>query len=424
MAVRDVRTLQAPPTNKLPELPFEAFLNVTADHQIELAERLKPLIDGNRKRARKADAETRLAPLLGCIVANAIVAMDEGSGWVHYSRDENRYQGHSIYKPEWLFSAQFIRTMDALREAGLIESQVALSGSPGVVARRSVYRSTRQLQAVWGELGISISDAVVDDEARPLIHLSTLNGAYLEYDRRQVAEQEANLRSINAFLAQHEVTLPQPYGLGMSRKAMTLHRIFNRGSWELGGRFYRGWWQEVRSAERPHILIGGEPTIERDYSGFLPRTLYHLKGIDYQADPYGAPELVEAFERAGIDWPDGRPIVKEVFFLMLNAKGLTGLHRSSAIRKLPNTIHYKDAIAALMLHNRRIHDAFFSSSSLRLMKEESDVCEAILIKGIRDQIPVLPIHDSYIVRSRDDGWLKFHMDKLYNDRFSFSPIIN
>jgi hypothetical protein len=57
----------------------------------------------------------------------------------------------------------------------------------------------------------------------------------------------------------------------------TLRRVFNRGSFEMGGRFYGGWWQNIPSAYRSVITINGYRTVEADYSQFHPNILYHLK---------------------------------------------------------------------------------------------------------------------------------------------------
>ena len=56
----------------------------------------------------------------------------------------------------------------------------------------------------------------------------------------------------------------------------TLRRVFGRGSFERGGRFYGGWWQNIPSAYRSVISINGKPTIEMDYSQYHPNILNNL----------------------------------------------------------------------------------------------------------------------------------------------------
>ena len=54
----------------------------------------------------------------------------------------------------------------------------------------------------------------------------------------------------------------------------TLTRIFAKGSFEKGGRFYRGWWQNVPSEYRKFITIDEGVTTEYDFSQLSPHMLY------------------------------------------------------------------------------------------------------------------------------------------------------
>ena len=56
----------------------------------------------------------------------------------------------------------------------------------------------------------------------------------------------------------------------------TLRRVFGHGSFERGGRFYGGWWQNIPSAYRSVITINGKRNIEMDFSQFHPNILYNL----------------------------------------------------------------------------------------------------------------------------------------------------
>ena len=59
-----------------------------------------------------------------------------------------------------------------------------------------------------------------------------------------------------------------------------LRRIFNNSSFEHGGRFYHGWWQEIPSAYRKYITISGKRIEEEDFSGIHIRMLYAFEGIE------------------------------------------------------------------------------------------------------------------------------------------------
>ena len=52
-----------------------------------------------------------------------------------------------------------------------------------------------------------------------------------------------------------------------------LVRIFTNGSFKEGGRFYRGWWQNVPSEYRQFITIDTKKTKEYDYSQLNPNMI-------------------------------------------------------------------------------------------------------------------------------------------------------
>ena len=87
-----------------------------------------------------------------------------------------------------------------------------------------------------------------------------------------------------------------------------IYRVFNNSSFELGGRFYGGWWQNIPKKLRKRITIDGFNTVELDYSAIHPRMMYAQKGIKFEGDPYDI----------GLD-PKYRPLVKTAFNRMINA---------------------------------------------------------------------------------------------------------
>ncbi len=86
----------------------------------------------------------------------------------------------------------------------------------------------------------------------------------------------AAVERYNALLKATEIACALPYALDTQNKKLWLdehkrvHRIFNEGSFEKGGRFYGGWWMSLKEEDRKHITINGEPTIEIDYVALHP----------------------------------------------------------------------------------------------------------------------------------------------------------
>jgi len=72
------------------------------------------------------------------------------------------------------------------------------------------------------------------------------------------------------------------------RQIRPVHYAIFTQHWGWHGRLYTGRYghQSLRKIERQSILFNGCPSVELDYGGMHARLLYHLAGIDYQADPY------------------------------------------------------------------------------------------------------------------------------------------
>ena len=58
-----------------------------------------------------------------------------------------------------------------------------------------------------------------------------------------------------------------------------LHRVFNRSSFNLGGRLYGAWWENIPKELRQCITINGNPTIELDFPHLHPTLLYIEAGV-------------------------------------------------------------------------------------------------------------------------------------------------
>lgn len=74
---------------------------------------------------------------------------------------------------------------------------------------------------------------------------------------------------------------------------LSLTRIYSRGSYSLGGRFYSPF-QSFRSQTRLHLKIDGEHVCEVDLSSLHPTMLYRMAGKTLEHDPYA----VEGYPRS------------------------------------------------------------------------------------------------------------------------------
>jgi hypothetical protein len=408
---------------------FDEYLNLKPGLRSVVGAKVREFVNSVRPKAvRKCDFE-RFDFVAGAIAANAIVALKTGAGRVHYSRDDATYRGDSPYAPAELRSGMLKRLIDDLARSKALWITTGERKDPGKrTKKQKVEQSTFRARGwfasyLFEELKLSTLDVVYDVENAPVVFLRNEYGRNIRYARQDVTNETAFLRRYNGFICD------QAFGFAGKKKLpkfvdltkIRLRRVYNR-SLDLGGRFYGGFWQVCPERDRHRITINGNRTTELDFSGFLPRAIYHECGIDYRDDPYAAPELMAAFEKAGIPWSEGRKLVKRIFFMLLNAKS-EKVYGSETLRLLPNTIQPKQAVDAILRHNDQIRRRFFTQYSLPMMKKDSALCEDILKAGEAARITVLPIHDSFIVEEIHRDWLRCEMASLYRKHFGYDPII-
>jgi hypothetical protein len=168
---------------------------------------------------------------------------------------------------------------------------------------------------------------------------------------------------------------------------------------------------------RKHLFINGYPVVEWDFSGLHLRMLYHLEGMDYKGDPYGFGSRQE------------RPYLKLVSLLMINKKTRQGLLR--AMKKtfaanqldIPPDEQIERMVARFNTAHDQINRYFCSDIGLRLQYLDSQITSDILDYFLEKGIPVLPIHDSYIVAEQYEDELYEVMKEKYRDHMGFDPVI-
>lgn len=166
--------------------------------------------------------------------------------------------------------------------------------------------------------------------------------------------------------------------------AKRLYRVFNNGTFDHGGRFYGGWWQNVPREYRRFITINGKPTVEVDYSNMQLAMLYARMGYQLEGDAYAI---------GGID-PQHRDLIKQETLKLINAKGHMEAPRKSS---LPSGWTWKELQDAISEKHKPVAEYFGSGEGIRLQRLDSDIAEDVIMRMMDKGVPVLPIHDSFIV---------------------------
>jgi hypothetical protein len=226
-------------------------------------------------------------------------------------------------------------------------------------------------------------------------------------ESQDVSRMRSNLKEINSFLVKQCISMDidddqlkamlEELSSGTDKENINLYnvqlvRIFSRGSMEKGGRFYRGWWQAIPSKYRPLIRLNSKRTIEVDYSSIGLRILYARvdMALPVEKDLYDI----------GLDnWipfkDERRPIVKKVFNALINDEDKVYKLEKKYKKVLGLTLD--EFLDRVREHHKPIFHLLRSDAGLESQKVDSDVAEQVMLELIYEGIPVLPIHDSFIV---------------------------
>jgi len=182
-----------------------------------------------------------------------------------------------------------------------------------------------------------------------------------------------------------------------------LTRNFNNGSFLEGGRFYKGWWQQIPSRYRRYIRIDDIGVEEVDFVGLHINLLYLLEGLPLpDTDVY----LLEGV-------PDkSRKMLKIALQIMLNCT-----NKSTATKKIKHEypadsdpelfskISHEKIIKSFRKKHKAIDHYFYTGHGVKLQFIDSEIAEDILLRLSAKGIMALPVHDSFLVQ-------RFHKDVL------------
>ena len=223
--------------------------------------------------------------------------------------------------------------------------------------------------------------------------------------------------------------------IGISFKYKSLHRSFTE-NFNQGGRYYGASWIDFHGNIRPRLFINGESVCEPDFSAYHLRMLYHELKIDYRDDAY----LYETKEL--------RPLAKACAMTLINCKTARGAtnsvkkafgydsrrkhpidYNNKLVEEYDTWIHNVDFINSLKEGFKKAHPIitekyWYKDCGLRLQNIDSNITYNILNHFIEQDIPCLPVHDSFIVQQRHKKELIEVMSNEYEKIMNFKPVID
>ncbi|MDA9319786.1 hypothetical protein N9Q65_02655 [Candidatus Thioglobus sp.] len=349
--------------------------------------------------------------------------------YVAYPRNPGGFE-RTRYKKHNVGFDVFKNVIDTLDELGYLESHLGYYIKEIGIGKNSRMRANISLIELFKEY--KLAPVMVEREkSEEVIILKSVNiledkkkdKFVVDYeDTEQTNQMRDNLHSINALLDSRWIDLEvsdkvyeeiaeetekkkNRSDIDFNRKL--LKRVFNNNSFEDGGRFYHGWWQEISKEYRKNITIDGKRTVEVDYSSIHFRILYAEQGIDIgDKDPY----IIEGYE-------DRRDEIKLALNIILNAetknKAIYAIFNHDDIDIDKKTA--KDIYKKLEEEHPKIKQYFGSGRGIKLQYKDSQIAEQVMLNLARDNIVCLPVHDSFIVRLSHQIDLHEEMDKAFKD---------
>ncbi len=215
-----------------------------------------------------------------------------------------------------------------------------------------------------------------------------------------------------------------PNPLYYNKLDANLYRVFNRGSFNYGGRYYDGDYQSIPSKRRKRLLMNGSTVEEIDFSSLHIRMLYHQLGAECASDPY------DIFSNECL-----RKAVKLIMNIAVNARSSYGaicsfdkefsLGRYSKKDVAPENLAIRETLLENDLDGRSLFKKVFekhtkiqkyicSDQGIHLQNIDSQIATDVMEHFTKQDIPCLCVHDSFIVEQAKAQELSDVMQDKYS----------
>lgn len=353
----------------------------------------------------------------GSVLACAVLAHRAGR-WSSYSRRAGFYTGLTVYHPA-MTESHVVGAVDYLAADGWIEHQKAGAWSTGKKGQQSRFVASERLQDAVGALPIStprLHEVIrwYDPEG----HLKPFNARadHICRLRREILELNETTKAARIDLTDERVLrldsghfqIPTKAGddtFLVRGDALDSFRQFD-GTLKRHGRLYGAFWQNLPKDVRRTLTIGGESTVSIDIANAHLRIAYGIVKADV------GPVSQDLYAMAGWEAPNKRALLKKAVNIAFNAAG----GRQHAVTTLAWDIaqteaepghspkigafdlaQAESAVATAERRHAPVAGLFYTGAGLDLMYPESNVQLAVAKAARKRGIPVLGIHDEFIV---------------------------
>ena len=334
-----------------------------------------------------------------------LINLNNTDGYISYSRNDHTPE----YKSKKYSARNISKVVDFLSSNGWVENKIGFFNDNPEHCRRSRMRCLDKLKGLFNTYEVNQNDISIDKKS-DLIILKDIFKKPIPYkDTDFTISAKDNLKKINELLSYHNITK----GNGYTINRKDLHRVFN-GDFEHGGRFYGPEWQSLNGNERLSIKIDNSPVIELDFKALHPTILYAINGIQLQEDPYSLNGCSHKI----------RNFLKVVMLILINTgdkekarRALQGRINIGEIIKPRKIEDLKALIEAFIDKHSAIKNLFNSNTGLKLQRLDADICESVQMQFYQNGIPVLSVHDSFVINAVFEKKLHEIMEETFYNKF-------
>jgi hypothetical protein len=385
------------------------------------------------KPVKRADAvQNRQKHLRGALIALLLKAQSDPSKPIISLRDNNfgkhSYAGEFVlYNPLRYDMRKMRDCFDALEVAGYLEIFKGDSTTLLSVFERKGFETIKLKRKIVGKgLIVKVTEEPADKKN------TVKKKKYYIYDYSDISLPDHMtgssefLHSYNALLQKTLITLPEDKGIDkVDTTRKTVWRTFGNEAYTHGGRFVGGWWANCKKDLRRIILINGEKTVEVDYTAKHLLLFHAMKGEGIpkqcRSDPYA---ISDEFDRDAI---------KMIITRLVNSSGRRGINKALELDFLHNG-EIKGALGEYS-NIKKVLDIIYNVYPVlkeikhkdigkEIMFEESQIAQTVMKTFVDQDIPILCIHDSFIVPVSFEDMLKTAMVEAYKDHgYSLTPIV-
>ena len=414
---------------------FNFALTFVGKNAWKLVDRV--LLDFKSKRADKYHKLYR--DQLGVILANLYETYSiQDYLFTYYSRSNSDYKETTRYNPNKISARPLRFLADSLIKHGWVGTSQWFYDENNKENRWcSRMRPSKKLIQAFKKF--KITPKCIYRKPMEYIRLKDSKKRLEEYENTPVTNLMRNrLSAYNSLIFQTNIRLKRSKKINeyLELKPTNFndteyYRVFNGGSFELGGRFYGPWWVTLSKDARGNITLNGEKTIELDYSSIGIHLLYSQENLNYydlngnNSDPYTL---------KGID-PEEREVNKKIITFALNMspedrhrkfvytvrkkikktndeRSILGIKK---LLKVPTPREVHKRLRIFKKENVPIEHYLFTSVGTKLQFKDSCIAESVVERMVSMRVPILVVHDSFIVQYRNRELLRKLMSHVFRE---------